>query len=226
MSASSAPILLVDDEPDVLLTLGMVLERAGYAVTTAATADLALRLAAQTDFHVALVDYRLAGSAMDGLELIARLQDANALTVAVLMTVYDRGAVGFQASQAGAFNYLVKPFSNQALLATVRDAVLERCRRERMRDRLHVGDLAVDLTGRQVHLAGEPVPLSDQEFDLLAYLASHPCRVVGYAELWTAVWGYDCPADKAVIRKAVSRLRKKLGRGWLVSVRRKGYRLR
>lgn len=226
MVISAAPVLLVDDESDVLLVQGMALEKAGYVVATARDAPLALCLVAETDFHVALVDYYLAGSRMDGLELIARLHNAHPLTVSVLMTAYDQGVVGFRASQAGAFDYLVKPFSGRALLAAVRDALAERRRRERMRDRLHVDDLTVDLAARQVTVARESVSLSDQEFDLLAYLVSHPCRVVDHDELWVAVWGYNSRPDKSLIRKAISRLRKKLGQGWIVSVRRRGYRLR
>jgi DNA-binding response OmpR family regulator len=169
-----ACLLLIDDDPDLLLTLGMVLESAGYAVITAADAAQALHLAAQTDFHVALVDYRLHGSSMSGLELIARLHEVNPLTVSLLMTVHDRGEVGFRAAQAGAFAYLAKPFSHEALLDAVRAALDERLRREGTGHRLHVGDLVIELAARTVTLAGEPVSLSPLEFDLLAYLPSIP----------------------------------------------------
>jgi DNA-binding response OmpR family regulator len=225
MAISRAPILLVDDEPDVLETLGMVLERAGYAVATASDTAHALRLADETDFYVALVDYRLIGSPMNGLELIARLYDVNPHTVCLLITVYNKGAVGFRAAQAGAFNYLAKPFSNQALLAAVRTALAERLRRERMRDRLHVGDLLVDVADRQVVIGTEEVSLSRQEFDLLVYLVNHTDRVVNYGELWKMVWCYDSPLDKGTIQRAVSRLREKVGGKRVVCVRGEGYRL-
>jgi two-component system response regulator MtrA len=219
-------ILLVDDDPDLLLTLGMVLESAGYTVITAADAAQALRLAARTDFHVALVDYRLHGSSMSGLELIARLHEVNPLTVSLLMTVHDRGEVGFLAAQAGAFAYLAKPFSHEALLDAVRAALEERLRREQMRDCLHIGDLVIELAARSVTLVGEPVSLSPLEFELLAYLAGHSRRVVGYGELWGEVWGYHGPPDKRVIHKALSRLRKRIGKDRLVCVRGRGYLLR
>lgn len=225
MAISRAPILLVDDEPDVLETLGMVLERAGYAVATAGDAAHALRLADETDFYLALVDYRLIGSPMDGLELIARLYDVNPRTVCLLITVYNKGAVGFRAAQAGAFDYLVKPFSNQALLAAVRAALAERLRRERMRDRLRIGDLLMDVAARRVVIGTEEVSLSKQEFDLLVYLVNHTDRVVNYEELWKMVWRYDSPLDKGTIQKAVSRLRKKVGGERVVCVRGEGYRL-
>jgi CheY-like chemotaxis protein len=93
MAVSPAPILLVDDDIDVLETLGMVLELAGYAVAKATHAAHALRLAAEDDFYVALVDYRLIGSSMNGLELIARLRDASPHTVCLLITVHNKGAV-------------------------------------------------------------------------------------------------------------------------------------
>jgi len=230
MTVPLASILLVDDDPDVLLTLGMVLEKAGYTVTTAADAAQALRLAARTDFHVAVVDYRLHGSSMDGLELIACLHDANPLTVSLLMTVHDKGEVGFRAAQVGAFGCLTKPFSHKALLKAVRAALDERLRRERMRDRLHVGGpttgLVIELAARTITVAGEPVSLSAQEFDLLACLARHPHRVVSYDELWREVWGCHGPPDKGVIQRAMSRMREKLGGEWIVCVRRRGYRLR
>jgi DNA-binding response OmpR family regulator len=223
MSALPAPILLVDDEPNLLLIHSTALEEAGFVVATAQDASLALRLVAETDFHVALVDYRLPDSVIDGLELIARLHDAHPLTVVVLMTAYDQGTVGFRAAQAGAFDYLFKPFTGEALLATVRGALVERRRRERMRGRLYVGDLVVDLATRQVTVAGEPVALTDQDFDLLAYLASHARQTVSYDELWKRVWEYDSPPDRGVIHKAISRLREKVGEEQITCSRKKGY---
>jgi len=219
-------ILLVDDDLDLVLTLGMVLESAGYAVATAADAAQALHLAARTDFHVALVDYRLRGSSVNGLELIARLHEANPLTVSLLMTAHDEGEVGFQAAQAGAFAYLAKPLSHQALLDAVRAALEERLRREGTGDCLHVGDLVIELALRSVIVAGEPVFLGPLEFDLLACLARHSRRVVGYDELWREVWGYHGPPDRGVIQRAMSRLRQKLGGEWIICVRGRGYRLR
>lgn len=225
MAISRAPILLVDDEPDVLETLSIVLERAGYAVATASDAAHALRLADETDFYVALVDYRLIGSSMNGLELIARLYDVNPHTVCLLITVYNKGAVGFRAARAGAYNYLAKPFSNQALLAAVHAALAEHLRRERMRDRLHIDDLLVDVAARRVVIGTKEVSLSRQEFDLLVYLANHADRVVNYEELWKMMWRYDCPPDKGTIQKAVSRLKEKIGGERVACVRGEGYRL-
>jgi DNA-binding NtrC family response regulator len=154
MATLSVPILLVDDEPDVLQTLSMVLENADYAVATAASAAHALRLAVGADFPVAVVDYYLIGSMMNGLELIARLHDVNPLTVCLLMTIYDKGAVGFQAAQAGAFDYLAKPFSTKLLSTAVRTAVDEYRHREQTRERLYVGDLMVDIAARRITVVG------------------------------------------------------------------------
>jgi DNA-binding response OmpR family regulator len=230
MTIPLASVLLVDDDPDKLLTLSMVLENAGYTVTTAADAAHVLRLAAETDFHVALVDYRLRGSSMDGLGLITRLHDTSPLTVSLLMTAHDKGEVGFRAARLGAFGYLTKPFSNEALLDAVRAALDERLRRQRLRDRLHIGGpstgLVIDLAARIITVTGEPVSLSCLELDLLAHLARHPRRVVGYDELWRKVWGYDGPPAKGVIQRAMSRLMEKLGGEWIVCVRGRGYRLR
>ena len=229
MTVPLASVLLVDDDPAVLLTLGRVLEKAGHSVTPAADAAHALHLADENDFHVAVVGYRLHGSSMDRLELITRLHDANPFTIPLLMTDHDKGQVGFRAAQVGASGYLTKPFSDKALLDAVRAALDERLRRERMRDRLHVGGhstgLVIDLAARTVTVAGELVSLSCLEFDLLAHLARHPRRVVSYDELWRKVWGYHGPPDKGVIQRAVSRLREKLGGEWIVCVRRRGYRL-
>ncbi len=229
MTVPLTSVLLVDDDPDVLLTLGMVLENVDYTITPAADAAHALRLAAETDFHVAVVGYRLGGSSMNGLELITHLHDANPFTVSLLMTAHSKGEVGFRAAQHGAFGYLTKPFSDKALLNAVRAALDERLRREGMRDRLHVGGhstgLVMDLAARTLTVAGELVSLSCLEFDLLAHLARHPRRVVSYDELWRKVWGYHGPPDKGVIQRAVSRLREKLGGEWIVCVRRRGYRL-
>jgi DNA-binding response OmpR family regulator len=230
MTIPSASVLLVHDDPYVLLTLGMVLEKAGHTITTAADVAYALHLADETDFHVAVVGYRLYGSSMNGLELIIRLHDANPFTVPLLITDHDKCEVGFRAAQVGAFGYLTKPFSNKALLNAVRAALDERLRRERMCERLHVGGpttgLGIDLAARTVTLAGETVSPSSLEFDLLAHLARHPRRVVSYDELWRKVWGYHGLLDKGVIQRAMSRLQEKLDGEWIVCVRRRGYRLR
>jgi DNA-binding response OmpR family regulator len=230
MTIPSASVLLVHDDPYVLLTLGMVLEKAGHTITTAADVAYALHLADETDFHVAVVGYRLYGSSMNGLELIIRLHDANPFTVPLLITDHDKCEVGFRAAQVGAFGYLTKPFSNKALLNAVRAALDERLRRERMRGRLHIGGpstgLVIDLDARTVTVAGEPVSLSCLKFDLLAHLARHPRRVVSYDELWRKVWGYDGPPDRRVIHKALSRLWKKIGQDRIVCVGGQGYLLR
>ena len=229
MTIPLASVLLVDDNPDVLLTLGTVLEKAGYTVTTAADAAHALHLAAEADFHIAVVGYRLHGSSMDGLQLSTRLHDANPFTVSLLMTAHNKCEIGFRAAQVGAFGYLANPFSDKALLDAVRAALDERLRREQMRDRLHIGGpstgLVIDLAARTVTVAGKPVSLSPLEFDLLAHLARHPRRVVSYDKLWRKVWDYDGPLDKGVIQRAVSRLREKLEGEWIVCVRGQGYRL-
>lgn len=143
-----------------------------------------------------MVDYRLYGSSMNGLQLITHLHDTNPFTVSLLMTAHDKGEVGFRAAQVGAFAYLTKPFSHEALLEAVRAALEERLRREGTGHRLQVGDLTIDLSARRVALAGEPVSLRPLEFDLLAYLAGHPHCVVGYDELWRKVWGYHGPPDR------------------------------
>ena len=92
MTVPLASVLLVHDDPDVLLTLRIVLENAGYTVTTATDATHALHLAAENDFHAAVGGYRLRGSSMNGLQLITRLHDTTPLTVPPLMTDHDKGA--------------------------------------------------------------------------------------------------------------------------------------
>lgn len=219
-------ILLVDDNPDMLLTLCMFLEHAGYTVASATDADQALQLTTGNDFHVAVVDYHLEGSRIDGSKLIAQLGQINPFTVCLLMTVYNRGEIGFQAKEAGAFNYLAKPFPNEVLSKAIQAALVERFRRERMHGCLHVGDIVVGLASRHVIVAGVSVSLTCQEFDLLVYMVSHPCRTVSYDELWKWVWDNDGPVDRKLIQRATNRLREKIGRDRIVCVRGKGYLLR
>ena len=218
-------VLLVDDDPEILQAFGMLLERRGYAVTPAATAGQALQLATGTDFSVALVDYCLPGSEIDGIELIAHLRKTRPLTVSLLVTVYNHNQIGFRASQAGAFDCLNKPLPRDTLLPVVRAALNERARREQRRALLVVGDIEIDRIARTVTVAGEPVSFSSQELALLLYLAERYNCVVSYDELWKNVWGYTGPADRHLIRKAINRLRNKIGRQRIISVRTKGYRL-
>jgi DNA-binding response OmpR family regulator len=226
VSGDRAPrILLVDDEPHVLQTLGIVLEDAGYDAVRAANAAHALRLSAETGPHVAVVDYGLSGSARDSLELIGRLNERDPLMVCLLMTVYDKGAIGFRANQEGAFTCLVKPFSNTVLLDAVRAALDERRRRKGTRGCLHIGDMVIDLVNHRVTVIGQPISLSGHEIDLLACMARHPGRMASYDQLWKEVWGYTSPPNMTVIRKAISRLREKIGKDRIVARWGKGYRL-
>jgi DNA-binding response OmpR family regulator len=216
-------ILLVDDNLDTLSKLDMILERAGYTVATVACASQALCLAAEVDFHVAVVDYCPDCSVMDGLQLISRLNVVYPLIVCLLMTAHNNLAIGFRASKAGAFNCLIKPFSHQVLLDQVCEALIERRRRERVCGQLQAGVLVMDLVARRVTMAGKPIMLSELEFNLLTYLASHSSRVVDYEEMWHQVWDYRGPPAKNTIYQTVRRVRKKLGEGWIVCVRRSGY---
>ncbi len=133
----------------------------------------------------------------------------------LLRDFYETKAAGLK---QGACGYLVKAFTKAEVLAAVELGLREP-------EAVRVGDLLLDLRARRVMRGDEEVCLTRLEFDLLAYLVRSAGRVVGYEELWREVWSYDGLPDKWVIHKALSRLRKKIGKTRLICVRGQGYLL-
>ncbi len=203
-----ARILVVEDEPDIRRFVRMTLESEGHEVFEAATLERGLIEAGSRRPELAIVDLGLPDG--DGVALI---RDLRTWSVAPIIVLSARSGEGDKvgALDAGADDYLVKPFGAAELLARVR-AQLRRLTltSPSAEPVLHFGGVSVDLTRRVVERHGAPVHLTPIEYRLLTHLASQPDRVVTHQQLLKAVWGPGHAQDTHYVRVHMANLRKKV----------------
>jgi len=217
-------ILLVDDEPQIHRFLRPTLEAAGYLVTRAETGAEALKQAALKPPSLVLLDLGLPD--MDGQEVLVQLRRFCSPPVIVL-SARDRPAEKIAALDAGANDYVEKPFDIGELLARIRAALrVDSGGREQVAVFINP-PLEMDLVRRLVRVEGAPVALTPREYDLLALLVRNTDRVITHRQLLTAVWGPAHSADVQYLRVYVGHLRQKLGAAaaQLVTEPGVGYRL-
>ena len=202
-------ILVVDDEPQIRKLLITGLGGYGYEVLAASNATEALALAAQRRPDAVVLDVNL-GQGPDGLEVCRRLREWSAVPIVVLSA---RGREGdkIEALDAGADDYVTKPFAIGELTARLR-AALRRSARPQGDEQAVVttGSLAIDLGRRRVTLAGADVKLTPIEYRLLATLARHAGRVLTHAALLREVWGPGSTTQHHYLRVFMAQLRRKL----------------
>lgn len=209
MSGSGmARILVVDDDDAIRRFLRISLEASGYAVVDARTGEQALAKAATEGPALVVLDLGLPD--IDGRDVVARLRDWFDGPVLVL-SVRSSEAEKVAALDAGADDYVVKPFGIQELLARVRVLLRTRVSSEEPLSRLEFGVLAVDLAAREVRVEGRTISLTRREFDLLALLARHAGKVVTQRQILADVWGEAHVTDTQYLRVYVGQLRNKLG---------------
>jgi len=179
-------LLVVDDDPDVRDSLRRSLEFEGYEVTTAADGAEALRRLTGVD--LAILDLMMPN--VDGSEACRRLRAAGERLPVLMLTARDALGDKVTGLDAGADDYLVKPFALEELLARVR-ALLKQNRHRDAPPLLHFADLAMDPRAREVTRAGAPLDLTPTEFDLLAVFLAAPDRLLTKQHLKHAVWGHD-----------------------------------
>jgi two-component system KDP operon response regulator KdpE len=199
-------ILVVDDDPQNLQVLRTALTSQGYEIRAAADAESALDAFSEWKPHLLLTDLRL--SHADGLELCGRIRAISRVGIIVVSGKTAEDAK-VDALDAGADDYLTKPFGIRELLARVR-AVLRRTCDDTDAAPLEIGDFRIDLAGRRVYVRGIEVRLTPKEFDLFLYLARRPNRVIGHRQLLGAVWGEASQEHPEYLRVFVGQLRKKL----------------
>lgn len=199
-------VLVVDDEPPIRKLLRIGLDAHGCAVTEADCGRAALARAAQEPPDLVILDLGLPD--MDGHEVIAELRGWTQVPIIVL-SVRDHEQEKIRALDAGANDYVVKPFSVNELAARVRAAL--RGRGEGAPAVIELGALQVDLAGNRVTRAGVALALTRKEFALLRVLARHPGRVVTQRQLLDELWGPGHSEDTHYLRIYISHLRQKLG---------------
>lgn len=202
-------MLVVDDDDNVRRLLAAYLAAEGYAVREASDGVSAVREVRADPPHLVVLDLMLPG--MDGLDAARQIKEAGGVPVLMLTARGEEEDVlhGFE---AGADDYLTKPFSPKILVARVR-AILNRAgvKEAAEEDSLEIGGLRIDLGGRRVEAEGSEVELTALEFDILHTLAQHPGWVYSRQQLLEEVWGYDYLGESRVVDVHVANLRKKIG---------------
>ena len=199
-------VLIVDDEPQIVRALKVVLREAGFEAVPAETASEALDLAAVRPPQAAIVDLVLPD--MDGVETTRRLREWSAMPILVLSAVGDEEQK-VRALEAGADDYITKPFGARELVARLQ-AALRRAGSGEAEPRIHAEGLEIDLAARAVLRDGEPVHLTPIEFDLLRALAQNRGRLMTHRKLLAEVWGPEYVDDIQPLRTHIARLRAKI----------------
>jgi two-component system KDP operon response regulator KdpE len=205
MSSDGTRVLVVDDEPQILRALEITLRREGYDVVVAHTAEEALTSAAAHPPEAVILDLLLPDGR--GTEVARELREWSSAPILVLSAVEDE-AEKVAALDAGADDYVTKPFSVEELLARLR-AALRRSTPER-RAVLDVGELRIDLRKRLVTVAGETVSLTPTEYELLRLLAENEGRLLTHPMILQRVWGPAYSRESNYLHVYVSHLRRKI----------------
>jgi two-component system, OmpR family, KDP operon response regulator KdpE len=199
-------VLVVDDEPQILRALSVILRNAGYDVETAETKSGALDAASVRPPDAMVLDLVLPDGS--GVEVCREVRSWSALPIIVLSAVGDEREK-VRALDAGADDYITKPFGTEELLARLR-AVLRRAGDERDEPVVELGELSIDLADRRVTRDGNEVHLTPIEFDILRELARHSGKLVTQRQLLQAVWGPGYDSETHYLRVHVAHIRAKI----------------
>jgi two-component system OmpR family response regulator len=211
-------LLLVEDDTKLVRALTVGLEREGYVVDAAESGDLAMELARATDYEGVVLDLMLPG--IDGFTVCRELRSEGRWMPVLMLTARTDVTDRIRGLDAGADDYLVKPFDFGELLARLR-ALLRRGPIERP-PTMAIGDLRIDAGTRVVTRDGQEIELTAREYDVLEFLARRPGRVVSRSELLDEIWS-DYEGSPNIIDVYVGYLRKKLGRALIRTVRGSGF---
>lgn len=200
-------ILLVDDEPQITRVLRTSLSAHGYDLRVANDGEAALDIAKDWVPDLMITDLSMPN--MDGLELCRRFRTRSQAPIIVL-SVKGEERTKVQALDAGADDYVTKPFGIGELLARVRANLRRSPREDEATSAIEDGDFRIDLDAHVVRVRGREVKLTPKEFDLLVYLARHPRKVVTHRNLLAAVWGANSIEQPEYLRVFIGQLRKKI----------------
>jgi two-component system KDP operon response regulator KdpE len=228
-SVGEGRILVVDNDPQIRRMMRTTLIAQGFEISDARTGIEAVERMHSDKFDLVLLDINMPG--ISGIETCKTISAGSDAAI-IMISVRDSEKDKTEALEAGADDYVTKPFSTPELVARIRAALRRKgLTPNALHSRLRIGDVEVDFATRQVMGAGDNERLTPKEFDLLGYLATHPNKVISHRELLQAVWGVDSGEEKEYLRVFVNRLRKKIERSpnnpeYLLTEPWVGYRLR
>lgn len=221
--------LVVDDEDSITQLVSMALRYEGWEVQTASNGQEALEKMRSFEPDVAVLDIMLPD--FDGMQLLSRIRSEGDMCPVLFLTALDSVEDRVNGLTAGGDDYVVKPFSLEELIARLRGLVRRSqiTLAERPDPVLRVGDLTLNEDSYDVERAGEPIVVTNTEFELLRFLMRNPGRVLSKAQILDRVWAYDFKGKSTVVELYISYLRKKVDAGrepMLHTVRGAGYILK
>jgi len=203
-------LLLVEDEEEIALPLKVALSREGHRVELAFDGEEALTRLAQQPYELVILDWMLPG--LSGLEVCQYLRREQRNLPILILTAKDHVDDRVQGLDAGADDYLVKPFELKELLARVRALARRHPEGQYPLERLLYGDLALDLVGKLAFRQGIPIELSAKEFQLLHYFLERQGQVVSHEEIYEQLWQGEAAPSSNVVAAQVKLLRRKVDR--------------
>jgi two-component system KDP operon response regulator KdpE len=204
----AARLLLVDDEVSIQRAVAPLLRSRGYDVEVAGTGAEALRIAAGHPPDLIVLDLGLPD--IEGTEVCRRIRETSSLPI-IILSARGREADKVDALDLGADDYVTKPFGPEELLARIRVWLRRVLSEERPESgRIHIGDLTIDYDRRRLVRGDEEIRLTPKEFELLAFLARNPDRVLTHRAILKAVWGPNAVDQPEHLWVLVSQLRKKI----------------
>jgi two-component system KDP operon response regulator KdpE len=208
-AASNSRILIVDDEPQIPRLLRVAFTAKGYEVKDAPDGEAALRIF--DEWHPNLIVTDLSMPRMDGVEFCRAIR-ARSMVPIIVLSVRDQEKVKVQALDAGADDYVTKPFQTDELLARVRSALRRAASMQESAPgaTIAVGDFSIDAESNQAFLRGSEIRLTPKEFSLLRYMMIHPDRVLTHRALLSAIWGTYSIDQPESLRVLVGQLRRKI----------------
>jgi two-component system KDP operon response regulator KdpE len=208
MKPNEGRVLVVDDDPQIRRVMRTTLEAKGYDVDEAGSGEQALELTRTEKYDLIILDINLPGKS--GVETCREIHTMSSTPV-IMLTVRDAGEDKIEALDAGACDYVTKPFAMGELLARIR-AVLRRTPTLAISGVTHLklDDVEINFESRRVIVSGKPMRLTSKEFDLLLYLAIHRNRTIPHRELLREVWGSEFVDERKYLRVFINRLRKKI----------------
>ena len=214
-------VLIVEDEPNLGTQLKNTLEANGYAVDLAVDGEDGHYMGSTENYDAIVLDLGL--PLIDGLTVLDKWRKEGKVTPVLVLTARDSWSDKVAGLDAGADDYLAKPFQTQELIARLR-ALIRRASGNASSE-LIAGDVRLDTRSGRVTLAGEPVKMTAQEYKLLSYLIHHKGKVVSRTELIEHIYDQDFDRDSNTIEVFVTRIRKKLGAEVITTIRGLGYSL-
>ncbi len=208
MNENQSTVLIVDDEPSIRISLRTILSGLGFAVVEAARGEEAVSLVRTAHFDVVLLDINMPG--LGGIEVCRVMRKSAPVLPIVMLTVQGSEDRKVEALDAGADDYITKPFQLRELIARIRAAVRRNRIPEEETTLIMIGDVRLDISRHLVQKKGRMVHLTPKQFDLLHYLMANAGRPVPHAKLLRTVWGPEYGNELEYLRTFVRQVRMKI----------------